>query len=122
MSTRHYIYASANPAEAHPFLTRPTARPGSSRLWPGPPPAPDLGVRAQGTDVQKWARLAVVDSLRARYRRVRLPNGDGQETELRLLPEGQVARPQGGKGMGGGGGRPGERPQPPDSFLQRGGG
>ncbi|KAL7424310.1 hypothetical protein Q5752_001900 [Cryptotrichosporon argae] len=51
--------------EAHPLLATDAIAPGSQGLWTAPA-AQDLGARAQGTDVQKWMRLEVLDDLRAR--------------------------------------------------------
>jgi mannosyl-oligosaccharide alpha-1,2-mannosidase len=85
-----------NQTEAHPFLTAPNLKPGSQKLWT--PPSPDspeldLGVRAQGTDAQKWSRLDVLYKVQGRHPP---PVQDG-----------------GGKGMGGGGGDPNHRPKAP---------
>jgi hypothetical protein len=94
----------SNGVEAHPFLTNPSLKPGSSQLWRGPPgrDAPnmvkDLGVRGQGTNVQKWTRSALMHVIRERFR----PQNQQQMS--------------GGRGMGGGGGDPNYRPKPPPGF------
>ncbi|WRT67490.1 uncharacterized protein IL334_004462 [Kwoniella shivajii] len=83
--------------EAHPFLVNPKLDPTSPtshvRFWT-PSSDNDLGVRGQGTNVQKYARLTIIDRARG-------------------IPSSPPPHAGGGKGMGGGGGDPNIRPQPP---------
>ena len=80
--------------EAHPLIANPDFKSGHGRFWhPPADPSAGLGVRGQGTDVQKWKRLEVIQRSRG---------------------SGPVAGGGGGRGMGGGGGGdPNHRPQPP---------
>ncbi len=86
------------PVEAHPLMTNPNLRPGYSNLWDPPASNQHIGVRGQGTDAQKWARLEVLRTARGG---ARLPGSE------------QIGGAGGGQGMGGGGGDPGFRPKPP---------
>ncbi|OCF71491.1 mannosyl-oligosaccharide 1,2-alpha-mannosidase [Kwoniella mangroviensis CBS 8886] len=99
--------------EAHPFLVNPILDPTSStshvRYWT-PSPDQDLGVRGQGTNVQKFARLNVIDRIRGPAKGPPIVQHFGQGGPPRPVGGG------GGKGMGGGGGRPGDRPKPPPGF------
>lgn len=83
--------------EAHPLIAQPHLHPGSAGLWHPPKKGTiDLGVRGQGTDAQKWFRLAV------------LQRNSG--------PQIQGSGFGGGRGMGGGGGDPNYRPKPPGQW------
>lgn len=92
--------------EAHPFLTNPKLDPKAhtshTRFW-SPSPSQDLGVRGQGTNAQKYARLEVIE-------RASLP----------FLPPPPQNAPGGGggRGMGGGGGKPGVIPKLPPEVLK----
>ncbi|OCF39186.1 mannosyl-oligosaccharide 1,2-alpha-mannosidase [Kwoniella heveanensis CBS 569] len=125
--------------EAHPFLVNPKLDPTSStshvRYWTPPTSPPDdlasaaaleLGVRSQGTNVQKFMRLQILD--RARSRLIPQVQGDhpgsrppgagagaGAGSGLAPLHPPQHVPPHGGggHGMGGGGGDPNFRPKPP---------
>jgi len=78
------------------MIANPSLVPGSQRMWT-PQSSQDLGVRAQGTDAQKWMRLEVL-------RKARHP---------------QKVVQGGGKGLGGGGGRPGVIPELLADFAKR---
>ncbi|ORX33405.1 glycosyl hydrolase family 47-domain-containing protein [Kockovaella imperatae] len=89
--------------EAHPLIANRDILPGSQRLWrPPTDPDADLGVRGQGTDVQKWKRQSVL--------------WKGRETHKQVKAEKPEQHQGGGKGMGGGGGRPGYIPPLPPGF------
>ena len=87
--------------EAHPFIANADLKPGSQRLYT--PSEQDLGVRGQGTDAQKWARL---DHL-TKSQRPMNKNAVGSRGGMGA-----------GRGFGGGfgGGRPDFKPQIPDEF------
>lgn len=107
---KHILAALADLPEAHPFLLDPTLKPGHSGLWMPPSPSSphfDLGVRAEGTHAQKWTRYALLEPLK---KSLRIAAGLGGQ------PEEHVG---GGKGMGGGGGRPGHIPPLPKEFYMR---
>ncbi|WVW82696.1 hypothetical protein I302_104707 [Kwoniella bestiolae CBS 10118] len=101
--------------EAHPFLVNPKLDPTSStshvRYWT-PSSDQNLGVRSQGTNTQKFARLNVIDRIRGPARGPPVIQHFGQGGP----GQGPPPPPGGGKGMGGGGGRPGDRPKPPPGF------
>lgn len=92
--------------EAHPFLTDPKLDPKAHtshiRFW-SPPSSQDLGVRAQGTNVQKYARLEVIERASSPFRPPPPQNAPGGG---------------GGRGMGGGGGKPGVIPELPPEVLK----
>lgn len=106
-----YFSAELMSAEAHPLISNPNHQPGNSALWTPPSstsPDIDLGVRAQGTPAQKWARFEFLKPLKAGLR------GNGESDQA-----GNGEHRGGGKGMGGGGGRPGELPKLPKEFFMR---
>ncbi|WVQ79805.1 hypothetical protein IAT38_001905 [Cryptococcus sp. DSM 104549] len=92
--------------EAHPFLVNPKLDPTSdtshTRMWTPPASGQELGIRGQGTHVQKYARREVIDRLQAPFK----------------PPPPQGPLHGGGRGMGGGGGRPGDRPQPGPNVMK----
>ncbi|GMK54074.1 hypothetical protein CspeluHIS016_0106600 [Cutaneotrichosporon spelunceum] len=93
--------------EAHTLIANQAFAPGASGLWT--PVEQDLGTRAEGTDVQKWMRLKVLE----RYRRAagqpkRAAGGGGAEGARRA-----------GAGMGGGGGNPLNKPKPPGAAFAK---
>ncbi|KAE8541709.1 hypothetical protein D1P53_001880 [Cryptococcus gattii VGV] len=92
--------------EAHPLLTNPKLDPKAhtshTRFW-SPPSSQDLGVRAQGTNVQKYARLEVIERASSPFRPPPPQNAPGGG---------------GGRGMGGGGGKPGVIPELPPEVLK----
>lgn len=99
--------------EAHPFIATDDIKPGSQGFWTPPETEPDLGVRGQGTDAQKWMRVAELGRYRSRHQHAMPGNVPP--------PPDRPPRPQGGgrvagMGMGGGGGDPNNRPQPPADF------
>ncbi|WWC60743.1 uncharacterized protein I303_103319 [Kwoniella dejecticola CBS 10117] len=103
--------------EAHPLLVNPKLDPTSPtshvRHWT-PISNQHLGVRAQGTNVQKYKRLEVLERL----------TGSRKHGQPVIQHFGQGGPGSGsggdagggGRGMGGGGGRPGDRPKPPPGF------
>ncbi|ODN87438.1 mannosyl-oligosaccharide 1,2-alpha-mannosidase [Cryptococcus wingfieldii CBS 7118] len=96
--------------EAHPFLVNPkldpTAHTSHTRMWTPPPNhqsedyIASLGTRGSGTDVQKFARLEVLERMGSPFQGP--PNAAGQ----------------GGRGMGGGG-KPKPKPEPPKPPVMR---
>lgn len=85
--------------EAHTLIANQAKKPGFSGLWT--PAIQDLGKRGEGTDVQKWMRLKVLEPHR------RMAAG---QAPMPGRGGGAVRRP--GMGMGGGGGDPNHKPQP----------
>ncbi|WVQ99079.1 hypothetical protein IAU59_006211 [Kwoniella sp. CBS 9459] len=102
--------------EAHPFLVNPKLDPTSPtshvRYWTPPSssdPASDLGERSQGTNIQKFMRLQILDRARTRL----IPQVQGDIPSPQQPPQHHGG---GGKGMGGGGGGdPNYRPKPPSA-------
>ncbi|WWC89685.1 uncharacterized protein L201_004610 [Kwoniella dendrophila CBS 6074] len=104
--------------EAHPLLVNPKLDPTSStshvRYWT-PKSNQDLGIKSQGTNVQKFKRLEVIDRVRGPTRGPPvIPHyGNGG-------PGSGSGSGGGGRGMGGGPGKPGEKPKLPPGFGQNG--
>ena len=90
-------------AEAHAFISNRDIAPGSQRFWhPPPDPIANLGVRGQGTDMQKWLRHDIL----WRGRHAPSPVHEAEISQNQPVVHG-------GGGMGGGGGDPNVRPKPP---------
>ncbi|WVO14368.1 hypothetical protein L204_102001 [Cryptococcus depauperatus] len=89
--------------EAHPLLISPELDPtiptAHTRFWNPPTESQELGVRGQGTNVQKFARLELIERASSPFHSPSLAMG-------------------GGRGMGGGNGKPEDRPKPPPKVFK----
>nr|XP_019013884.1 mannosyl-oligosaccharide 1,2-alpha-mannosidase [Kwoniella pini CBS 10737]OCF52665.1 mannosyl-oligosaccharide 1,2-alpha-mannosidase [Kwoniella pini CBS 10737] len=106
--------------EAHPLLVNSKLNPKSNlknshvKFWiPNLKQNQHLGIRSQGTNVQKFKRLEVLERLtgsRKNGKPIIQAFGQGSGSDSGGGGGG------GGRGMGGGGGKPGDRPKPPPGF------
>ncbi|EIW66396.1 hypothetical protein TREMEDRAFT_65683 [Tremella mesenterica DSM 1558] len=101
--------------EAHPFIATSSLSPGSQNLWdPSTVSDQQIGIRAQGTDAQKWTRFGWLKNSKAPYLLESETRDSDPGTDEGFQAVGGKGRgAMGGKGMGSGGGDPNYRPKPP---------